>query len=141
MDKKLHLLIQSKCKRVPKDDSEKEMKNPSGILEYEYRKIREEFCNMTRKEFKQKYPNLVKGSNRNAIFNQRASLLREIMNIKYPIYVDHHYYGKSEDTDSFGIVLEENFEHLSNWRECHYYSLYENSSGEKAWLMTGGRYD
>lgn len=48
MDKKLHLLIQSKCKRVSKDDSEKEMKNPSGILEYEYRKIREELCNMTK---------------------------------------------------------------------------------------------
>lgn len=42
IDKELHLLIQSKCKRVPLDNTEKEMKEPSGILEYEYRKIRDE---------------------------------------------------------------------------------------------------
>lgn len=42
IDKELHLLIQSKCRRVPLDNSEKEMKEPSGILEYEYRKIRNE---------------------------------------------------------------------------------------------------
>jgi hypothetical protein len=42
MNKELHLLIQSKCRRVPLDNSEKEMKEPSGILESEYRKIREE---------------------------------------------------------------------------------------------------
>lgn len=41
-DIELHLLIQSKCKRVPLDNTEKEMKEPSGILEYEYRKIRDE---------------------------------------------------------------------------------------------------
>lgn len=41
-DTKLHLLIQSKCKRVPLDNTKKEMKEPSGILEYEYRKIRDE---------------------------------------------------------------------------------------------------
>ena len=42
IDIELHLLIQSKCKRVPMDNSEKEMKEPSGILESEYRKIRDE---------------------------------------------------------------------------------------------------
>ena len=41
-DIELHLLIQSKCKRVPLDNSEKEMKEPSRILESEYRKIRNE---------------------------------------------------------------------------------------------------
>lgn len=42
INKEIHLLIQSKCRRVPLDDSEKEMKEPTGILEYEYRKIRDE---------------------------------------------------------------------------------------------------
>ena len=42
INKKLHLLIQSKCRRVPLDNSEKEMNEPSGILESEYRKIRDE---------------------------------------------------------------------------------------------------
>lgn len=38
---KLHLLIQERCHRVPLDDTIEELRNPSGILESEYRKIQE----------------------------------------------------------------------------------------------------
>ena len=44
-DIELHLLIQSKCKRVPINDTEEEMKNPSGILYCEYKKVKEELLN------------------------------------------------------------------------------------------------
>ena len=44
-DIELHLLIQSKCKRVPLDNTEKEMKEPSGILYCEYKKVKEELLN------------------------------------------------------------------------------------------------
>lgn len=35
----LHLLVQSKCHRVPISNTIEELKNPSGILESEYREI------------------------------------------------------------------------------------------------------
>lgn len=38
----LHLLTQERCYRVPLSDDKEELRNPSGILESEYRKIQEE---------------------------------------------------------------------------------------------------
>lgn len=40
-DKDLHLLILSKCHRVPIDDTIEELRNPSGVLYDEYKKIQE----------------------------------------------------------------------------------------------------
>lgn len=42
IDKDLHLLIQSKCHRVPMYDTVEELNNPSGILYTEYEKIKRE---------------------------------------------------------------------------------------------------
>lgn len=38
----LHLLIQKRCRRVSLSDYKEELEKPSGILESEYRRIREE---------------------------------------------------------------------------------------------------
>lgn len=39
----LHLLVQEKCHRVPLLNTIEEIKNPSGILESEYREIETEY--------------------------------------------------------------------------------------------------
>lgn len=39
--KDLHLLILSKCHRVPIDSTIEELRNPSGVLYEEYKKIQE----------------------------------------------------------------------------------------------------
>lgn len=38
---KLHLLIQERCHRVPLDNTIEELRNPSGILYSEYKRIQE----------------------------------------------------------------------------------------------------
>lgn len=45
IDENLHMLIQSKCHRVPLDDTLEELINPSGILASEYDRIRKEILN------------------------------------------------------------------------------------------------
>lgn len=49
----LHLLTQERCHKVPLSDYREELKNPSGILESEYRKILEKLLKEERdKELK-----------------------------------------------------------------------------------------
>lgn len=46
---KLHLLIQERCHRVPLNDTIEELRNPSGILYSEYKRIQEELLKERRK--------------------------------------------------------------------------------------------
>lgn len=75
-------------------------------------------------------------SNDSEIFNGRKALLEKHFN-EHPIYLDDTYYAHS---DKWPMVEESQLAHLSEWRDCHYYSLYE-WQGHRFFVMTGGRYD
>lgn len=97
---------------------------------------------MTRKEFRLKYPYLVKGEFKSAIFEKKENLLKEIVATGYPVYQDTFYYGSPGDDDTFHLITEKDIPKVKEWRDCHYYSLCSNAdNSEKAWIMTGGRYD
>lgn len=95
-------------------------------------------------EFRSKYK-IINGEHRSAIFQERKSLMEEIYSTGIPIYCDQSYYVQEQKIDlvekvgdNFQCDMYENFE---EWRDCHYYSLYEDTDGNKIWLMKGGRYD
>ena len=82
-------------------------------------------------------------ANDNAIFGDRKALLEKHFN-EYPIYLDDSYYAHSEKLpkvercgDDFKGSM---WTKLSDWRDCHYYGLYE-FEGHRFFVMTGGRYD
>ena len=85
------------------------------------------------------------GIGRDAIFGSRKALMEELYATGIPIYCDQSYYAQYDNLypvikvgDHFECEAHKEFE---EWRDCHYYSLYENAEGQKAWFMTGGRYD
>lgn len=84
-------------------------------------------------------------NSRNAIFGSRKALMEEIFATGIPIFCDESYYVHEQTLhrvnkvdDHFECYVYKNFE---DWRDCHYYTLYEDAEGNKVWLMTGGRYD
>ena len=86
------------------------------------------------------------GISRNEIFGGRKALMEELYSTGIPIYCDQSYYVHEQELDLVLRKADGHFEcggykTFENWRDCHYYSLYENSEGDKVWLMTGGRYD
>lgn len=82
---------------------------------------------------------------KHAIFTDRKALMDELYESGVPILVDQSYYHHC----SYLLPLEKVGEtyvcggqkKFEEWRDCHYYSLYQSTSGMKVWLMTGGRYD
>lgn len=48
-EQELHLLVQSKCHRVPLSDTIEELKNPTGILAEEYSRIWKELKEQRRR--------------------------------------------------------------------------------------------
>lgn len=78
---------------------------------------------------------------------RRKALMEELYATGIPIYCDQSYYVHERELDLVLRKADGHFEcgggykTFENWRDCHYYSLYENSGGDKVWLMTGGRYD
>ena len=78
-----------------------------------------------------------------AIFGSRKALLEQHFK-EAPIYIDSSYYAQSKE-----MPLVERYEDdfkgdfgakLSEWRDCHYYTLYE-WQGHRFFIMSGGRYD
>ena len=39
------------------------------------------------------------------------------------------------------LAVVDIYKRFEEWRECHYYYLFADDKGNKAWLMKGGRYD
>ena len=82
---------------------------------------------------------------KSAIFGERKKLMDEIWDSGIPVLVDQSYYHHEaylfpleKKGDSYVCGSYKKFE---EWRDCHYYSLYQSASGMKVWLMSGGRYD
>ena len=85
------------------------------------------------------------GKSRSAIFSERKILMEEIYATGAPIYCDQSYYAHYDTLDPVTKVGEHFqcgcYTKFENWRDCHYYSEYSDKDGNKAWLMSGGRYD
>ena len=77
------------------------------------------------------------------IFGGRKALMEKHFE-EAPIYLNESYYAhydKWPRVIRYGDDFKGScYTKLSNWRECHYYSLYEYE-GHKFFVMTGGRYD
>lgn len=78
-----------------------------------------------------------------AIFGDRKALMEKHY-AEAPIYLNESYYCHD---DKWGRVVKNEtdftgglYKKLSEWRDCHYYTLYEYE-GHKFFVMTGGRYD
>lgn len=76
-------------------------------------------------------------------FNGRKELLEKHFN-EAPIYLNESYYVHDDvwprvkrNGDDFKASY---YTKLSDWRDCHYYTLYEYE-GNKFFVMSGGRYD
>ena len=89
------------------------------------------------------YKNAERISHDSAIFGDRKALLERHFE-EHPIYLDDSYYAQSNalervirDGDDFKGKY---WRTLSDWRDCHYYSLCE-WEGHRFFIMTGGRYD
>lgn len=85
------------------------------------------------------------GESRTAIFGGRAALMEEIYATGNPIWCDQSYYIHCQELDRV-VKVDNHFEcdsytNFAQWRDCHYYSEFVDEAGNKAWLMTGGRYD
>lgn len=85
------------------------------------------------------------GVRRSEIFGGRKALMEELYATGAPIYCDQSYYVHEK---SYNLVEKigdhfvcDRYTTFEDWRDCHYYSEYEDADGNKAWLMTGGRYD
>ncbi len=85
------------------------------------------------------------GKNHNAIFGGKRELMDAIFSTGIPIYVDESYYVQRQTlqrVEKYGDHYHTcERTHLEEWRDCHYYVLYEAADGTQAWLLTGGRYD
>lgn len=85
------------------------------------------------------------GVNKDAIFSSRKALMEEIYATGAPIYCNESYYvheSKYHRVIKVGNTFQCNgCKGWEDWRECHYYSEYVDKNGNKAWMMTGGRYD
>lgn len=85
------------------------------------------------------------GVHKNAIFGSRKALMEEIYATGIPIYCDQSYYVHEQKADLVKKVGDhfecDTYKDFESWRDCHYYSLLEDSEGNQIWLMTGGRYD
>lgn len=85
------------------------------------------------------------GVRKTAIFSERKALMEEIYATGIPIYCDQTYYVHEQKVDLVKKVGDhfecEVYKKFEDWRDCHYYSLCEDTQGEQIWLMTGGRYD
>lgn len=71
--------------------------------------------------------------------------MEEIYASGIPIYCDETYYV-IENLYHLVTKVGEHFhcdcyDVFENWRDCHYYTMYQDKDGNKVWLMTGGRYD
>ena len=71
--------------------------------------------------------------------------MREIYATGAPIWCNQSYYAHCDkldlvkkEGDHFTCSMYTRFE---EWRDCHYYAEYVDAEGNRAWLMTGGRYD
>lgn len=80
-----------------------------------------------------------------AIFGGRKALLEKHF-AEYPIYVNRSYYAQSTEfprvvrSENGNISTLNDDSDLSEWRECHYYTLMDYN-GHKFYMMSGGRYD
>lgn len=94
-------------------------------------------------EFREKFKRT--GVNRSEIFSGRKALMEELYATGVPIYCDQSYYVHENVLLLVEKVGEHfqcgTYKHFEEWRDCHYYSEYVDADGNKAWLMTGGRYD
>lgn len=85
------------------------------------------------------------GVSKHEIFSGRKALMEEIYATGAPIYCDQSYYVHYSEYDLVEKVGDHfecgRYKGFEDWRDCHYYSEYEDADGNKAWLMTGGRYD
>lgn len=98
---------------------------------------------ITKEEFNSRFKST--GVSKSAIFNERKQLMEEVYATGNPIYCDQSYYAQcnvlepvKKNGEHFECSCYKKFE---DWRDCHYYSEYVDADGNKAWLMTGGRYD
>ena len=94
-------------------------------------------------EFNAKYKRT--GVTRSAIFSERKPLMEELYATGVPIWCDQTYYAYATNLDLVKKV-DDHFEcagytEFEFWRDCHYYNEYQDENGNKAWVMTGGRYD
>ena len=71
-----------------------------------------------------------------AIFGDRKALLKKHFS-EHPIYLDVSYYAHN---NKWPMVEESRLEQLAEWRDCHYYTLYE-WEGHRFFVLEGGRYD
>ena len=85
------------------------------------------------------------GVKRDAVFSGKKPLMEEIYATGVPIYCDMSYYVCE---NVFHLVEKvgdhfvcDKYKTFEEWRDCHYYSECVDADGNKAWLMTGGRYD
>lgn len=85
------------------------------------------------------------GTHKHAIFTGRKPLMEEIYATGIPIYCDQSYYVQHQELDLVRKVGDhfecDDYKHFEEWRDCQYYSLWEDAQGNRIWLMTGGRYD
>ena len=124
-------------------EEEKEEKTESAHLEekpFEYPDILEDTDEM--------YTKATRLNSDNAIFGGRKALLEKYF-AEYPIYVNGSYYVQSRQfpkvfKNEDGLITTFNYfnfgDDLSEWRECHYYTLMDYK-GHKFYMMSGGRYD
>lgn len=98
---------------------------------------------MTVLEFHSKFKRT--GVRKHEIFQGRKELMEEIYATGVPIYCDQSYYAHCSEYDLVEKVGDhfvcDRYKEFEDWRDCHYYSEYVDADGNKAWLMTGGRYD
>lgn len=98
---------------------------------------------ISKAEFLAKYKRT--GNHEDAIFSSRLALMEKIYATGNPIYVDQSYYAQCDKLDLVEKVGEhfhcDGYEKFESWRDCHYYTEYADAAGNRAWLMTGGRYD
>lgn len=93
-------------------------------------------------EFESKYKRA--GVTKSAIFSERKPLMEELYASGAPIWCDQSYYARASKLDRVKKV-EDHFEcnvykSFESWRDCHYYTEYQDKDGNKVWVMTGGRY-
>jgi len=85
------------------------------------------------------------GVRKDAIFGGRKALMEEIYATGDPIYCDQSYYAHFDHLYPVRKEGEhfvcDGYTAFEDWRDCHCYTEYEDADGNKAWLMTGGRYD
>lgn len=141
-EKQLYKLLEPFVEEYNKKEDELEKAESANLEEkpFEYPDILEETDEM--------YTKATRLNGDNAIFGGRKALLEKHF-AEYPIYVDGSYYTHSTQfpkviKNEDGVITTFNRFNfsgdLSEWRECHYYTLMDYN-GHKFYMMSGGKYD